>query len=193
VDIVYNNVIHDNTPVGVTIYECDGSTIYNNVLWNNDNKQILISACSGQGSSAVMHVYGNTVYCPGGSCFGSDSKGTLPGTVNLKNNHWITNGTPISNASAIATWNQSNNLTMSTATATSQGYTIANKYAPTALTNGTVSTAVSLSGLCSGALSSLCTDVLHFPRLTSWDAGAYQFGSASTKPAAPSSLSATVQ
>ena len=50
---VYNNFIHDNTNVGVTIYECDGTNIYNNVMFNNGgNPDILLSACSSLGSSA---------------------------------------------------------------------------------------------------------------------------------------------
>jgi hypothetical protein len=82
VDVVYNNVIHDNNPVGVTIYQCDASTIFNNVLWNNGNVQILLSGCSGAGSAAIANVYNNIVDCTGGgACFGTDAKGTLSGTV----------------------------------------------------------------------------------------------------------------
>lgn len=188
---VYNNIIHDNDPVGVTILICYNSSIYNNVMWNNGNIQIMLSSPSPDSGSNAGYVDNNTVYCPAGACYGKKSTSSLAGTVNLKNNHWIADSSP--GSISAGTLIQSNNITMPTATASAQGYTISNRFAPTSGGNGTVNAAVNLSGLCSGALSSLCSDVLHSPRLTSWDAGAYQFGSASTKPAAPSNLFATVQ
>jgi hypothetical protein len=193
---VYNNIIHDNHPVGVTIYQCATASIYNNVLWNNSNRQIAVSgACHDNSSGAVLNVYNNTVDCSNGTpCFGTDVKGTLLGTVNLKNNHWITNGAPVNNSSLITTFNQSNNLTMNTSMAASQGYSSANAYKPMTSTGGTVNAAISLSTLCSSALQSLCEDRLHNPRLTSWDAGAYEFGAqSSSKPNQPTSLTAIVQ
>jgi hypothetical protein len=196
VEHIYNNLIHDNNPVGVTVYTCAQTNFYNNVMWNNGNKQILLSGCSENSSSAVASIYNNTVDCSSGSnCFGTDSKGTLLGTVNLKNNHWITDGAPINNSSAIATFNVSNNVTMNTSTARSQGYTTANNLAPTSASNGTVSAAISLSGLCLGNLSSLCADRLHVARLSSWDVGAYLFGaqSSTAKPNPPANLNAVVQ
>lgn len=195
VEKIYNNLIHDNIPVGVTVYTCAQTNFYNNVMWNNGNKEILLGGCSNNSASSVANIYNNTVDCSNTSCFGTDSKATLAGTVNLENNHWITNGSPISNASAIATFNQNNNITMSTSVATSQGYTSVNLYAPTSSSGGTVHVALNLSGRCSGSLGSLCSDRLHVPRLTSWDAGAYLFDAqaAGTKPNPPANLNAVVQ
>ena len=200
---IYNNVIHDNSS-GVTIYVCGKGSIYNNVFWRNYNQFIKLSGqpggvCGSNTSSDVMNVYNNTADCSNGSnCFGTDAKGTLAGTVNLENNHWITNGAAVcvgtSNCSAIATFNQANNVTMSTSTATSEGYTTLNWYIPTSSSGGTVGRALDLANLCSGGLGALCSDRLHAARLTSWDVGAYEFGSQTTsKPNPPGNLNAIVQ
>lgn len=205
---IYNNLIHDNNPIGLTISVCAGPSIYNNVMWNDGNSNILIDpsgngggSCGNQ-STAVANIYNNTI-APGLSyAVRALSRGTAIGGINLKNNHWITDTASIcfNNAGAgcenVTLLSQSNNVTMTTSTATSQGYTAANQYQPTSSGSGTVHAAISLAGLCSGGLGSLCSDLLHNPRLTSWDAGAYQFGaqsSSTSKPNAPTNLAAIVQ
>jgi hypothetical protein len=202
-ETVYNNLIHDNNPIGVTILACSGASIYNNVMWNNASFSIGIDTnCTPAASTTTANIYNNTVDCSAGSdCAHVVSRGTTLGVLNLKNNHWITNGSatcynnPAAGCSSIAVANVSDNITMSTTTANSQGYTSANQYKPTSSSGGTVGTALNLSSLCFGSLGSFCSDRLHAPRLSSWDAGAYQFGaqSQSTKPNPPSGLSASVQ
>lgn len=204
---IYNNLIHDNNPVGLTISVCAGPSLYNNVFWNNGNAAILIDpggngggSCGNQ-STAISNIYNNTIAPGPNYVVRGLSRGITIGGINLKNNHWITDTTPtcFNNAGSgcenVTSVNQANNVTMTTSTATSQGYTAANKLAPTSSSNGTVKTAISLSGLCSGTLSSLCSDLLHNPRLLSWDAGAYEFGGSTqtTKPNPPSGLAAFVQ
>jgi hypothetical protein len=196
---VYNNVIHDNTPVGVTIYVPYNSYVYNNVMWNNGNKDILLTYPGNDSTSKVGYVVNNTVDCSNGTpCVGMDNKTAGLGTLNLQNNHWITNGSPTCfNASGclnIGSIANSGNITMSTSTASSQGYTNVNWYMPTSSSGGTVGRALSLASLCSGGLGTLCSDRLHAPRLTSWDVGAYEFGSqTSSKPNPPGNLNAIVQ
>jgi hypothetical protein len=198
----YNNVIHDNT-AAVTIFGCTGDSIYNNVIWNSGNFAIMLDThCSNSTSTSVGSVYNNTVDCSNSAgCFRYfyRSNGT-PGILNLQNNHWITNGTPVCTNNVGAGCanpvggTQSNNITMSTSTARSEGYTYASYYEPTSSTNGTVNAAVNLSALCPSGLGSLCTDRLHVPRLTSWDAGAYKFGSQSpSKVNPPTNLTAIAQ
>ena len=173
VDIVYNNLVHDNAPVGVTLYQCDASSVYNNVFWNNANVQIMLSGCSGQGGSAVANVYNNIVDCSNGTaCFGTDAKGTLPGTVNLKNNLWITNGRPTFYPSSISHLVQSNNTTISARTANAQGYTSANKYKGSGSTAGA---GANLTSSCSGSLTLLCKTIEGVSKPTSgaWNIGPY--------------------
>ncbi len=200
---IYNNLIYNNN-AGVTIFECNTANIYNNVMWNNNNSPIMVDTnCSGATSSSTANIYNNTVDCRNGfACFRYfyRSNGGVAGIVNLQDNHWITDGAatcinnPGGGCANVGGGTQSNNVTMSTNAATSQGYSSTNKYAPTSSTSGTVNAGVNLSGLCSGTLSSLCTDILHAPRLASWDAGAYQFGAqSSSRPNSPSNLTVSVQ
>jgi hypothetical protein len=195
-------LIHD-TNAGVTIFDCMGATIYNNVMWHNSNAQIMLdSNCSGASASTTANIYNNTVDCSNGTyCFRIFYRSnTVPGVLNLKNNHWITNG-PIAacynNTGAgcanVVAANVSSNVTMSSSTASSQGYTAANRYAPTSTAGATVKNALNLSPTCSGFLGALCADRLHAPRLLLWDSGAYQFGSQSAAPNPPSNLNAIVQ
>ncbi len=196
---VYNNIIHDNSGAGVTIYVPYDSYVYNNVMWNNANGNIRLTIIARDSASALGYVYNNTVDCSNNTpCIGTDSKGSDLGGLDLKNNQWITNGSPTCfGQTGCGSLNivQSNNVTMSTGTAASEGYTRSNLYQPMASTGGTVNGGVSLSGDCSGALTSLCYDRLGNPRLTSWDAGAYEFGgqAQSSKPNPPTNLTATVQ
>jgi len=201
---IYNNLIHDNN-AGVTIFDCNRASIYNNVMWNNSNYAIMLdSNCPGATPSTVANVYNNTVDCSNtNECFRVvyRSGTSVPSVLNLRNNHWIANGTPtcFDNTSAgcgnVSGGTQANNITMSKATATSDGYTSANAYQPMASSSATVNTGVSLSGDCSGPLVPLCADRLGNPRLSSWDAGAYEFGgqSPSSKPNPPTNLTARVQ
>jgi hypothetical protein len=200
---IYNNFIHD-TNAGVTIFDCNQANIYNNVMWNNANFAIMLdSNCPGATSGTVANIYNNTVDCSATTaCFRvmARSNGT-PSVLNLQNNYWIANGNPVcynapgNGCGGVAGGNQANNITASASTAASQGYTASNRYQPMSAASATVKAALNLSGLCSGALSSLCSDILHGSRLSPWDVGAYQFGtqSPSAKPNAPSNLAATVQ
>jgi len=175
--LVYNNLIHDNNPVGVTIYECDTASIFNNVMWNNGNVRILVSSagCTGSGAGAVLNVYNNIVDCPDGACFGTDSKGTLPGTAKVWNNLWISDGDPIFLASPITTLDASSNVTLTIAEAAAQGYSAENAYHSTASGRSAAGAGANLSSRCSGELSALCRNLLHSSRPSTgpWEAGAY--------------------
>jgi len=197
--LVYNNIMFNNA-VGEVVGMCPTTDVYNNVMWNNSGAgaDILIdtgvNACT-VNTSTVANVYNNSVDCSNGqSCLRVIRAGVTIGTVNVKNNHWITNSSPVSIELAIAALNQSNNITMSSSAAASQGYTVSNNLMPTSSSAQTVNSALNLASLCIGNLSAFCFDRLHAPRLSSWDAGAYQFGSqSSSKPNPPSGLSAVVQ
>lgn len=184
---IYNNLIHDTTS-GVTIYICSRGQIYNNVMWNNSNFDIKLSGI-GQPASDVLSIYNNTVDCSNSTpCVGMDSKGVMAGTLNLKNNHWITNGSPtcfgVSGCSAITTLHQSNNLLLTTSQATTNGYTIATKYKafPAPGPTSTVAFGVNLTAQATGSLAALALDaegafwngasyVARPTGATAWDAG----------------------
>jgi hypothetical protein len=160
---------HDNTPVGVTIYECDASSIFNNVLWNNGNVQILLSSCSGAGSAAVANVYNNIVDCTGGgACFGTDAKGALGGTSTSR----TTSGSATA-ARSISHSNESNTVTLTATQANTQGYTAPNVYR--SASGSAAGAGVNLTSVCAGDLAPLCKDMLGNPRPASgsWSAGAY--------------------
>jgi hypothetical protein len=197
---VYNNLIRDNH-LGQVVGMCPSTDFYNNVMWNNTGAgaDILVdtgvNACTAN-TSTVANIYNNTVDCSNGvSCLRVIRAGQTIGTLNVKNNHWITNSSPVSIELTVAASNLSNNITMSSLVAASQGYTASNILMPTSSSGQTVNSALNLASLCTGTLGSFCSDRLHVPRSLSWDVGAYQFGaqSQSSKPNPPSNLAANVQ
>lgn len=222
-DMEYNNLIHDNVGrhgqnVGVVTLLCDSTSFYNNVMWNNNapgyNGNIRIgSGCNGSGSSAVANIYNNTVDCSNGvGCFETDTKPpALPGTVNLRNNVFITGSNPIILHEGISTFNNSNNYSMSTSEANSYGFTSARKYNPSSadphVSGQGVDLVSSLSSALNSVLGALAYDAQGAPwfggsyvrRGSNWDLGAYagsgQSSSAPSpsKPVAPTGLSASVQ
>jgi hypothetical protein len=200
----YNLLIHDNPTVGENLFICDNTSAYNNVIWNTHIPAIDVDTGGGNcptPTTATSNIYNNTVVCPAGGCLRILDRGVgALNTLNAKNNHWISDSStpacwnnPAQNCVVVTTVNNVGNLTMSPSTAESQGYTISNKFMPTSTSSKTVNAASSLSVLCSGNLGSLCADRLHISRLTSWDAGAYEFTSQSATPNPPSNLNAIVQ
>lgn len=194
---VHDNVIHDT--YGVTVYggPCSGSTlgttnIYNNVMYHNGPVPIQIS-CGTPGGTA--NVYNNTLEPDSVSgatgnpailvSAHSSGQGYPPATLNLANNHFITNtGTPlnsvcvnnppynsgtgcagvttvvecgVTNPASV----QSCELTQTMAAANAQGYSASEVYAysPTASTDATVGKGTLMSTLMSllQGISSLAT------------------------------------
>jgi hypothetical protein len=195
---VYNNVVYGNS-LGEVIGMCPTTNVYNNVMWSNSGAgaDILVdtgvNACT-VNTNTVANIYNNTVDCSNGvSCLRVIRAGQTIGTLNFENNHWITSNAPVSIELTVVATNQANNILMSPSTAASQGYTTVNWYAPSSSSGGTVGRALILANFCSGGLGALCSDRVHAPRLTSWDAGAYEFGSTSSKPNPPGNLNAIVQ
>jgi hypothetical protein len=200
---IYNNWIHDNS-AGVTLLVCYNDVVYNNVLTNNSNTYILLGPPNPDHASNVGSFYNNTVDCgsTGSACWGGGST-NFAGTINLKNNIWITSGNPIYQSGSIGSFNQSNNYTMSPSEASTYGFTRANKYAPTSADSHVTGQATNLASV----LGSLQYDAGGAPwfggsyaqRGSSWDLGAFVVGSKSsggsppTKPNPPTALSASVQ
>jgi hypothetical protein len=143
------------------------------------------------------------------------------GTGNFENNHLIGFSSSVIstlytiNSGVNATVHDNGNeIYQSTSAANGQGYTASNNYAPTANNNATVGAGSNLSSSCStfSSDSELCggtsdgvaeqqadggeiasfPDIAMVPRQSSWDAGAYEFGSGAA-PNPPTGLSAVVQ
>jgi hypothetical protein len=154
------------------------------------------------------------------------------GSLNFENNHFIgfatqalSSGTcgsiatcPWMNdgATITAVHDNGNEIFQSASTASSQGYTASNNYAPTASSNATVGAGSNLTSSCPtfSADSALCSGtsdgaseksgnggetasypaipIVPRPASGAWDAGAYLFGGAQLH-AAPTGLSAVVQ
>jgi hypothetical protein len=192
-DYIFNNVIHDSQPTGSPLFAIgDNNGKGNAVYWNNT---------ASLGSAAC-------IVCNG-----------TPGTITSVNNHWI-GATGISQAfQNTGTVTETSAVYMSAATATTQGYTTANDFAPTASGNSTVTASGTneTTGYCADSVlhnalaeaycvegttkgcaynstnhTVSCPDVLAVARLSSgaWNVGAYQYSS-STPVSPPTSLTAT--
>jgi len=197
---IYDNIIY-NANGGVCILVEATSDIYNNVIYSNGEYDIQIGITESDHASVTANVYNNTLQSTGGLVR------VLPylsiGTLNLQNNHFITDGaggsTPYCtsaqdpvNCAAVIALNVSNNVTMTNATAGSQGYTSSEShpYSPTSGSNGTVGAGLNLTSSCS-TLTALCSDILGISRPSSgaWDVGAYLFTGAGA-PNPPTSVGA---
>jgi len=210
---VYNNLLHDSN-TGQHIAVTPNGRVYNNVIWNisggSGGTPIgfdtgIVNAKNYPGS--VGYALNNTIDCRGdSSCINTSARsGTTYGTVYIKNNILITDGTAI-DAGTGGTQVRTTNYPMPTAEATTYGFTIARKYYPSSSGSTVVGQATNLSSSCSASLAALCYDTGGAPwygtsyvgrpsgTLASWNAGAYEFsGQQSSNPAAPSGLVAILQ
>lgn len=178
---VYNNYVHDSSNVGVSIYVPYHANLYNNVLVNTSQYILLGAYPGGDSSSRVGYVYNNTVDCSsGGNCLAMDSKTpnstyTALGTLYLRNNIWITNGTPtcigVSGCNSITTLIQSNNTpTMTTTEASTYGFIAGNKYSPSSSDPNVAAQGMNLTSSCTGSFASLCQDASG----AAWFGGAFK-------------------
>ncbi|MGB8832577.1 MAG: hypothetical protein WCC95_10540 [Candidatus Sulfotelmatobacter sp.] len=144
------------------------------------------------------------------------------GTALVKNNHLIgyspqtlPSFTYCSSGAHCTFTDAGNEIWQTESTANGQGYTSSNNYAPTSSTGATVAAGANLSTQCSifSANSELCggtsdgatesasaggetavfPGITMVPRNSSWDVGAYEFGSGSSAPAPPTGLAVVVQ
>jgi hypothetical protein len=205
---VYNNYIHDNPNVGVSIYVPYNMNVFNNVL-RNTHQDIVLTTIANDSSGTTGYIYNNTIDCSDGNhCLARDAKGSTLGTVYATNNIFITNGTPtcFSGSCSTTALVQLSNYTMSTSEAGSYGFTSATKYAPTSSNSRVTSAGTNLSNKCSSGLALLCQDAQGAAWYggnyqtrpldsTAWTLGAYVFGgqSQSSTPNPPTNLTASVQ
>lgn len=205
---IYNNVLHDCTAVNVLAAgngPNSGSSVYyvwNNVSYVGSTNSPPIPwqfSAVGSGGSNAAYAWNNTVYGGGTTaCFRTLSQGGYWATVELKNNHCISDIGLVYSGSTITTNN--NNVTQSVSAATSQGFTSSETYAysPASGTSGTAGAGTNLMSLASGNSATLALDTAYGgprtaiarPASGAWDVGAYQYSSsgASGPPSPPTNV-----
>jgi hypothetical protein len=204
-NLIYNNVWHDCTAVGIlTQGNSSNNGIEKDYLWNNvayigatssPPIPMQFDSVSTSNSSSEVHAWNNTIFAgSGGVCMRTISRGNGNfGVLDIQNNHCISGSGILTNSQTGNTFTNVDNLLMSLATATSQGYTSAQTfaYSPTLVGNATVGVGANLTSLASGATASLVNDSTYGgTRSTNgrpapaaaWDAGAYEFSGAAPSP-----------
>jgi hypothetical protein len=153
-----------------------GSTQYSYIHYNETCE---VPSTSGGISSNAVRVVTDSPRCPVNDTvinlhvISNSSTSTLPfsgsSTSGLAPYIGIDGGCSTPTNNVVTT-----SVSMTQAQATTQGYTVANKFAPT--TGGsTIAAGTNESALCLGAFPTLCFDILGVARPSAWDAGAYQF------------------
>ena len=222
----YNNIFHSAVSGASNQQQMgNGTTQYyfNNVSWGLGGGTSNYGIDGQQGAGAGPNhffFYNNTMYGEGGTrdCLDDNATNYASGlTVVLQNNYCVTTANPYYIKSSASTYTnqagstsqsviEASSTVQSPSTANSQGYTVSNLYAPTSASNDTVTLAnggnsANLTGLCSGYLVALCSDINGNPRPSSggWQAGAYFYGGSSqssqqqqSTPVAPTGLAAIV-
>lgn len=221
--LIYNNIIRHIDqgvtlwPMTATNYH------FNNVFYDIGNAaNCTMQSPASVGASGKTYLYNNTFDspCPARFYGGNQYTPGWQGPAYFENNHYIGFSTFSStytvDSGANVTINNSGGHVFQTETAANgQGYSPSNGYAPTSSTDATVGAGNNLTSWCgsipdSNAASACTKGISSFsydstkhvfkvtagtarPSTGSWDAGAYQFGSASAGVNPPTNLQATVQ
>lgn len=220
---IYNNYIHN-------IFTCEGGQVGNpgevDYVWNNvwdmgasgvggENGPQVPQSTSG---SKTLFFVNNTVRWATGCINVGGHSTTYTGTFAVQNNHCINDSSVTVAGATPGGATISNNLGMTNAMATSQGYTATEQYefqpasSCTVGTCSTVGAGLDLASLIpagftandtnyacteqtvSGVVESVCPARIANQRLGSWDVGAYEFSSSSAnQPNPPTGLAASVQ
>ncbi|HEY4245830.1 MAG TPA: hypothetical protein VGM64_03175 [Lacunisphaera sp.] len=180
------NMAYINVRGGATI------TMYDNVLYGTMSAQggveIEPFQYGGEGVGNLL-AYNNTIcnYSSSAAAFHVVTRTGQPvGVLSLYNNHVINAGS-VTDAKAgvnANTFNSASNLLQSASTATSQGYTLSNLYAPTSTSSSTYNAGTNIAGL-------INLDILGLTR-TQWDIGAYTFNSGSVAATPPSNAKISI-
>jgi hypothetical protein len=178
----------------------------------NNGANCFLLENTGSSGARTFYIFNNTLEQ---GC--SISQKNISLTQYFQNNHFVGySPTSLSSVAAATMTDQGAEVYQSESAANSQGYTPSNNYAPTGNSDATVSAGSNLAGsvcngLANGPAATACKSAyggvtynqqnhtaqdntpVARPSSGAWDAGAYQYGSASAGPTAPSGLSATVQ
>jgi hypothetical protein len=234
--IAYNNVTR-NTNNGVNWWiQCPNYYVFNNV-WSNsghfppDPNGLLMSPPGASGSSKVTAFVANNTFQANSGGAGPSNSATpawASGSHSTLQNNHIMDFTSIGafftcsgNGNSCTVTDSGGEVFQTTSATTSQGYTLANNWAPASATGATVGKGVNGTAFCStipnAAAAAACTSgiagvtetsnwggkfstypavpVVPRPSSGAWDAGAYQFGTgaSSAKPNPPTGLKAVAQ
>ena len=175
--LVYNNLIYSNAEMHLYVdvsNVTDEVRIYNNVCWNNTgvNATIVLDDYNGN-CTGTVRVYNNTATASGGgtgSCMGVINRSYTISTLIVQNNHFISSnvGSIQSIKGPVTNYTYNHNVEQTPTQATTQGYTMGNKYAPTA-GGSTIDAGVSESAYFTTSILGVSR-----PQGAAWDAGAYE-------------------
>lgn len=174
-----SHYIHDNTMFGagtVCVFVGGYGVMNMNYFWNNVAFDMPVNPFSLDNLAAnpggTCYIWNNTLVA-NASCVRLVSRGgasTLQKVV-LQNNLWITDHVaPVSFEVPIITLVNDHNIRLTHAQAAAQGYTAANRYAPTAPGNSTVNAGTD------APKNYFTKDILGMSRGETWDVGAYELG-----------------
>ena len=201
---VYNNIVHDLVPGISAIYLQSGwngagntQNIYNNLVWNSGDEAPITIDSSGMEPSLTSNqvIVNNTLSSGPNPCVQVVPRYDLSTNITVQNNHCISDQPAsqvlcLNNAGGsfdcglVSNVTVGNNVIMSTATASSQGYLIGNGFQPSISNAGTVGAGLNLDPECAAIGTPLCSDRLSLARPNGavWDAGAYLYQASSTAP-----------
>lgn len=202
---IYNNILAD-IDAGVAILiastfdtKCRSlgdSHLYNNVIYDSSPIPIQLDASSSP-ANARYYVWNNTLVSLGANPTQAlirtvDRGSGAIHTVELKNNHYITDRTsdplaccnPGAALADVTNLTNENNTKTTIATATSQGYIDANDYQPTDAIDVSVEKGVTLTFFTTDRLG------VARPQGQLWDLGAYEF--VTNRPAPPTNVRTVV-
>lgn len=201
---MYNNLVrHITAAVAVfnSITPGGKDYYYNNVIFDTTVIPLQLDTDLGGTQNSTEYVYNNTLQGTG-FLLRVEDRGNGPlGTGVARNNHFISDGTPVcynnsqSGCAGITNPVSSNNITQTNAAAQQQGYTSSNDYSPTSSNDATVDAGKNLSNSCSGQLQLMCkattlavTETASYTVLSParmpnnrpsgnspWDSGAYEY------------------
>jgi hypothetical protein len=181
---IYDNVIYGNIvePLYITLEQVDAGApltlkIYNNVMYNitpaHGGLEIDPEQTS-DGTRGTIYFYNNTIEMDSGGegvRVASRSNSCLSQLI-ARNNHLISSSTALirDESGGCTRITQDHNVSQTPSAASSQGYTSANMYAPTASGNATVNAGMD------GSSTVPAVDRLGVTRPAggAWDAGAYE-------------------
>lgn len=183
VGYIRNSYLHDISGAANMCYpNTRNSTIYiyNNVMWAHTAAQLMIDCDTynyGTGNGGNLVVYNNTMVLALSNSYAmrvvAGASNPRPPLLSLAayNNHIIgTNAGLLQSSANITTYTNGNTVNQTPATATSQGYVLANFYAPVSTSGSTYNAGTSQSGTFTNDINNISR-----PQATIWDVGAYEF------------------
>lgn len=194
----YNNYFHDNYVMSIFCGNGSGSEqtyIWNNVIYNchvgGSGPIVVDNAYSG----ARIYFWNNTLV--GGASFTGihiQTRGRGPiGVIDMRNNFVVSDQAiyDLAPGQLVLALTNQNNVLLSVANATAQGYTTANIYQPMSPSGSTYGAGQDMATVLGGVLTSDIRGVTRPQSGNRWDAGAYEYVGAAPNPGVLALVSGT--